>query len=204
MKRYILIFIVISLSSNLNAGATDSLSIGFGSGYSRYNTFLGEIYFKSDLEMFNRNTEIKFGINNRSYQLAFDNVSELDASSIGFFGDIAIYPFDKGFFAGIRWELINFNWLSDDSKAKIENKRNYSPTSLYTGTCMFLQLGYKFNISDNFGIKLYAQPGIQQFKISNGTSSSGSYVQTNSNDELIIEDHNEFTYNINLSIEIRL
>ncbi|WP_088656362.1 hypothetical protein [Geofilum rhodophaeum] len=204
MKKYFLILSVIILSSNLYAGITDSLSIGFGGGYSSYNTFRGEIYLKSDLKMFNRKTELKIGMNNRSYQLTFDNVSDLDASSIGFFGDIAIYPFNKGLFTGIRWELINFNWLSDDSKTKIENERNYTPTSLYTGTCMFFQLGYRLNISDNFGIKLYGQPGFQQFKISNGTSSSGSYVQTTSTDDPIIEDHYEFIYNINLSIEIRL
>jgi hypothetical protein len=204
MKRHFLIITAIIISSNLFAGVTDSLSIGFGGGYNNYNTFKGEIYLKSDFKLFNRNSEIKVGMNNRSYQLTFDNVSDLDASSIGFFGDLAIYPFDKGLFTGIRWEMINFNWLSDDSMTKIEDERNYTPTSLYTGTCIFCQLGYNFKISDNFGIKLYGQPGFQQFKISNGTSSSGSYVQTSSTDDLIIEDHYEFIYNINLSIEIRL
>lgn len=203
MKRHFLIITAIIISSNLFAGITDSLSIGVGGGYCNYYTSRGEIYLKSDLKLFNRNSEIKVGMNNRSYQLTFDNVPDLEASSIGFFGDIAIYPFDKGLFTGIRWELINFNWFSDDSMTKFENERNYTPTSLYTGTCMFFQLGYNFRISDNFGIKLYGQPGFQQFKISNGTSSSGSYVQTNSTDDPIIEDHYEFIYNINLSIEIR-
>ena len=204
MKKYFLILAIIILCSNSYAGIADSLSIGFGGGYSSYNTFRGELYLKTDLKVFNRSAELKIGMNNRSYQLTFDNVSNLDASSIGFFGDIGIYPFNKGLFTGVRWELINFNWLSDDSKTMIKNKRNYTATSLYTGTCLFLQLGYKFNISDNFGIKLFGQPGLQQFKISNGSSSSGSYVQTNSTDALIIEDHYEFIYNINLSVEIRL
>jgi hypothetical protein len=203
MKKYILILLVTIISSNLSAGITDSISIGFAGGYNSYNTFRGEMYIKSDLKLLNRNSEIKIGMNNRSYHLTFDNVLDLDASSIGFFGDMAIYPFDKGLFTGFRWELINFNWLSDDSKTKIENERNYTPTSLYTGTCMFFQLGYNFKISENFRIILFGQPGFQQFKITNGTS-SGSYVQTNSSDDPIIEDHYEFIYNINLSIEIRI
>ena len=204
MKKYLLILTITILSSNLYAGITDSLSIGFGGGYNNYNTFQGELYLKSDLKIFNRNSEITIGMNNRLYQLTFDNVSDLDASSIGFFGDIAIYPFDKGLFTGIRWEFINFNWLSDASKTKIERERDYTPTSSYTGSCLLFQLGYKFNISDDFGIKLYGQSGFQQFKISNGTYSSGSYVHTNSSDDPIIEDHYEFIYNINLSIEIRI
>ncbi len=204
MKRYFLIFIVIFFSSTVHAGIIDSLSIGFGGGYSSYNTFRGEIYLKSDLQMFNHNTELKLGINNRKYSLHFDNVMDLEASSIGVFGDIAIYPFNKGLFTGIRWELINLNWFSSSSKTKMKNVRNYTPTSLYTGTCMFFQLGYKLNISDNFCVKLYGQPGFQQFKISSGTSSSGNYIQKTSSEDPIIEDHYEFIYNINLSIEIRL
>ena len=204
MKRLFLILSLILLASNLRAGIFDSLSIGFGGGYSSYNTFRGELYLKSDLQLFKRNTELKFGMNNHSYQLTFDNISDLNASSVGFFGDIAIYPFDKGFFAGLRWELINFNWLSDASKTKIETERSYTPTSLYTGSCMFIQLGYNLKISETFGIKLYGQPGFQQFKISNGSSSSGSYVQTNSSNNLLIEDHYKFIYNVNLSIEIKI
>lgn len=204
MRTYFLTLLMLILTSNVFAGIADSLSIGFGGGYSSYNTLRGELYLKSDLKLFNRNCELKAGINNRSYQLTFDNVSNLNTSSIGFFGDIAVYPFNKGLFTGIRWELINFNWLSDESKARIESERNYSPTSIYTGTCMFFQLGYQFKLSDKLSIKLYGQPGFQQFKISNGSSSSGSYIQTNSPDNLIIEDHLEFIYNLNLSVEIKI
>ena len=203
MKKCIFILLLSFLTSSVYAGITDSLSIGLGGGYSSYNTFQGELYLKSDLKLFDRNSEVKFGVNNRSYQLTFDNVSDLNASSIGFFGDIVVYPFDKGLFAGVRWELINLNWLSEESKNKIRSEKGYEPTSLYTGTCMFLQIGYKLKISNNFGIKLYGQPGFQQFKISNGSTSSGSYVQNPSGD-LIIEDHYKFIYNVNLSFEIRI
>lgn len=204
MKTYFLILLMLVVTSSVFAGITDSLSIGFGGGYSSYNTLRGELYLLSDLRLFNRNCELKAGINNRSYKLTFDHLSNLDASSIGFFGDIAIYPFNKGLFTGIRWELVNFNWLSDESKTRIENERNYSPTSLYTGTCMFFQLGYQLKLSDKIRVKFYGQPGFQQFKISNGSSSSGSYMQTTSTDKLIIEDHYEFIYNLNLSIEIKI
>ena len=201
MKKCVLILTVVVLTSNLYAGITDSLSIGFGGGYSIYNTFRGELYLKSDIKLGKLKSEIKVGMNNHSYQLTFDNVSDLNASSFGFFGDFAIYPLKNGLFTGIRLEP-NFNWLSQTSKNKIRNERGYEPTSLYTGTCMFFQIGYKFKISKHFGIKLYGQPGVQYFSITNGSTSSGSYVLNPSGD-LIIEEHYKFIYNLNLSIEIK-
>jgi len=203
MKKCVLILTVIVLTSNVYAGITDSLSIEFGGGYSSYNTFRGEAYLKSDLKLGKLNSEIKVGVNNHSYQLTFDKVSDLNASSIGFFGDFAIYPFRNGLFTGIRWELITFNWLSEESKTKIRNERGYEPTSLYTGTNLFLQIGYKFKISKNFGVKIYGQPGLQQFRVSNGSFSSGSYV-TNPSGDPIIEDNYKFIYNVNLSIEFKI
>jgi len=204
MKRYLLVFALIMSGFQLYAGILDTLSVGLGMGYESYNTFRGEIYLRSDIKLFKKKAEIKTGLNNRSYQLDFDNVKNLNARSLGLFGDIAIYPFDNGLFTGIRWELINFNWLTPDSKTKVENERNYSPTSLYTGTCIFFQLGYNFRISDKIGIKLYGQPGFQQFTITNGSSSLGSYGQGASDDNLIREEHYEFIYNINLSIEFKI
>src|SRR5574344_50502 len=204
MRRYLLVFALILFGSQLHAGVLDSLSVGFGGGYDSYNTLRGEVYLKSDLKLFNRKAEIKAGLNNRSYQLDFDNVKDLNAQSLGLFGDIVIYPLNKGLFTGVRWELINFNWLTSDSKTKVENERNYSPTSLYTGTCMFFQLGYKFRLSDDFSLKLYGQPGFQQYQISNGSFSSGNYVHGTSVADLIIEEYVDFIYNINLSIEFRI
>ncbi len=204
MRRYFLVSILIMLFTQLNAGIFDSLAIGIGSGYESYNTIRGEIYLKSNIKLLKRTAEIKVGLNNRSYQLEFDGVENLNAQSIGFFGDIAIYPFGNGLFTGIRLELINFNWLTSSSKTRIENVRNYSATSLYTGTCVFFQLGYHFQLSDKIGLKIYGQPGIQQFSITNGSSSSGGFIQSSSGYNLISEDHFKFIYNINLSIEFRI
>lgn len=204
MRHCFLVLIMIMLGSQLHAGILDSLSIGLGGGYDSYNTLRGEIYLKSNNQLFNRKAEIKAGLNNRSYQLEFDGVKNLNAQSIGLFGDIAIYPFNKGLFTGLRWELINFNWLISESKKKVENEKKYSPTSLYTGTCMFFQIGYHFQLSDKIGLKVYGQPGFQQFTITNGASSAGSYVQGSSATDLISEDHYKFIYNVNISFEFRI
>jgi hypothetical protein len=203
MKKSFIFLVAFYMTAALYAGMPDTISIGLSGGYDSYKTLRGELYLKYGIKLFNHRAEMKAGINNRSYTLDFDNVNDLKASSIGLFGDVAIYPFRNGLFAGLRWELINFNWLTADSKSKIEDARDYSPASLYTGTCVFLQLGYNFKISDNTAIKIYGQPGVQQFKITNG-SSVGSFGQGSSSGDLIVEDHYEFIYNINLSIEFRL
>ena len=203
MKKILIYFTLIIINTNLYAGFTDTLSIGIGGGYTNYNTLKGEFYLKSELELINLKSEIKIGLNTHSYQLIFDNVSELNASSFGVFGDIAIYPFGKGFLTGIRWEAINFNWLSENSKNKIISERDYTPTDLFTGTSIFLQVGYIIKLSKNLCIKLYGQPGFQQYKISNGSFSSGDFVQ-GSTDNIIIENHFKFIFNGNLSIELKI
>ncbi|MDO8929536.1 MAG: hypothetical protein Q7W54_11185 [Bacteroidota bacterium] len=204
MKKLILIFFTFVLITGAKASITDSLYFGVAGGYSNYNTFKGEFYLKKDLTIFNRHAELRAGMNNRNYQLDFDNVKDLKASSVGFFGDVVIYPFKKGFFAGLRWELINFNWLSNESKQKIENERNYTATSFYTGTCGFLQVGYRFKLGNNTNLKIYGQPGFQQYKISNGSNSSGGFVQSSTNTDIKIEDRTRFIYDLNMSFEFRL
>ena len=199
-----MIFFAFVLITGAKASITDSLYFGVAGGYTNYNTIKGELYLKKGLSIFNKHAEIKAGMNNRSYQLGFDNVENLKASSIGFFGDIVIYPFNSGLYAGLRWELINFNWLSNESRQKVEKERNYKATSLYTGTCGFLQIGYLFKLGNNANLRIYGQPGFQQYKISNGTSSSGSFVQSSTNTDIKIEDRTRFIYDLNMSFEFRL
>jgi hypothetical protein len=94
------------------------------------------------------------------HPLEFDQAKYLKASSIGIFGDVVIYPFNKGIYLGLRWELINFNWLAKESQLKVEKEKDYSATSLYTGTCGFFQMGYAFNLGNNTKLKVYAQSGL--------------------------------------------
>jgi len=193
MKKITAILTISLLISNVYTENATFSAIGFGGGFSSHNTFRGELYLRSDLRLFNRNSKVKAGINNHSYQLAFDKVPNLEASSIGLFGDIAIYPFDKGLFAGIRWEMLNINWLSRESRNRVEEERGHRPV-IYTGTSIFFQVGYNVRISDRLGLKLYLQPGFQQFRI----------LSPPGNPNQVIENHVRFIYNVNLSLEVRL
>jgi hypothetical protein len=98
MKKILFTVIALVIVLQTRASIKDSLSIGATGGYTNYNTLKGELYFKKDLKVFNRHAEIKAGMNNRGYQLEFDQVKDLKASSIGIFGDVVIYPFNKGIY----------------------------------------------------------------------------------------------------------
>lgn len=204
IRRYLLLFESIMLVTQLHADIRDSLSIGLGGGYNSYKTFMGELYLKADMKFYNRNAEMKIGLNNRSYQLYFYNVRDLNAHSIGAFGDIAVYPFNRGLFAGVRLEYININWLTSDSRAKVESEREDLPALFYIGNCTFFQLGYNFKLSDKIGLKLYGQYGLQEYIITESLSSFLRYIDNMKYENFVIEGHNKFICNINLSIEFRI
>ena len=83
MKKLILIFFTFVLITGAKASITDSLYFGVAGGYSNYNTFKGELYLKKGLTIFNRNAEIKAGMNNRGYQPEFDDVKDLLQVELG-------------------------------------------------------------------------------------------------------------------------
>ena len=69
MKRFFIVLIFLFTWVQLHAGLFDTLSIGFSGGYTSYNTISGAFYLKSTVNMFNRRTEIKAGLNTRSYKI---------------------------------------------------------------------------------------------------------------------------------------
>lgn len=124
-------------------------------------------------------------------------------ASIGIFADVVFFPFQKGFFGGLRWELINGNWLTASSNQKVQEMRGYNLNDFYTGSCMLLQFGYSFQLNDKLNIRMFGQPGIQQFRISNGVSTTGNYNQSASNN-IKIENKVAFIYDINLALGLKI
>lgn len=193
------------LSLAVFAQTPDIFSVGLNANYTNESAFCGELFLKKGIRLFRQQAEIKAGIGNRSYSFTFDGVQDLQASSVGLFGDLVIYPFNQdGFFVGIRLEPINLNWLSAASMSRFENDRGYRPSSLYSGACAFFQVGYRIRVSDRFRLRLYGQPGVQQFSISNGDTTFGDYVDGDPTEGFISESQYKFIYNVNLGVEIRL
>jgi hypothetical protein len=204
MRRFILMFVLSIFCLPIFALKFDDLSLGVGCGYESTGYAKGELYLQTSETLFKKDADFRAGISNRTYKFDFDGVNNLESNSVGVFCDAIIYPFDNGLFAGLRWELITFNWLTPDSKTQFETARNYTPSSLYSGSSVLLQLGYKWQIADKLGVRLYLQPGIQQFRISNSSTTFGNYTGESGNTSLISEDHNEFIWNVNLSIDFKI
>lgn len=173
--------------------------------YGNYDVRGGELFLRKPIGLFGKNAEVKAGLGYRPYSLSIDGVQDLAASSVGAFADLAVYPFSpSGLFVGLRWELINFNWLSDASMTDFEQQRGFRPSDIYTGTSVFLQVGYRLRLADGFGLRLYAQPGVQQYSVGTGNFTSGNYDQQGSSNVTFSESQQRFVYNANLGIEIKL
>jgi hypothetical protein len=204
MRRIILLFLLSAFCLPIFALKFDDLSLGVGCGYESTGYAKGEMYLQTSETLFKKDADFRAGISNRTYKFDFDGVNNLESNSVGVFCDAIIYPFNNGLFTGLRWELINLNWLTTSSKTQFAAARDYTPSSLYSGSSLLLQLGYKWQVADKLGLRLYVQPGIQQFRISNTSTTFGNYSGGSDNTTLISEDHNEFICNVNLSIDFKM
>ncbi|WP_257670024.1 hypothetical protein [Parapedobacter tibetensis] len=154
------------------ATAQRRMSVGLSGNYGSYNRFGGEIYVRKPISLIRKDAEFKAGIVTRNYPLSFDGVENLEATSLGIFGDAAIYPFpDNGLFTGIRLEVLDFNWLATSSSAEIERQREYDMPPFFLGASAFFQAGYCFAVSEGFALRLYGQPGVRYFLVTNGSTS---------------------------------
>lgn len=175
----------------------DSISIGVSGTLGNYSSLGGEIFFKTNISLFKQPTELKIGLNYRSSELELDGVSGLESRSIGVFGDLIWFPLrDVGLFTGIRWEALNLNWLSDESRQKYEQDTGRTFPVLYSGTAAFVQIGYQAIFGDVLRLRLYGQPGFQQFK--------AAPTDANTNQLQAPVNHYRFIYNVNLGIEFRI
>lgn len=197
MKKQLLISIAVLFAVfGAKAGIIDSLSIGGACAYTSYQTLKGEIYFSKIGIAFNKPVEIRFGVTSRKFEFEFDGVKNLEASSAGLFADAIIYPFNRGLFAGIRWELLDINVLSDKSVKQFESVKPYLPVNAFTGSCAFLLAGYRIGISPKMNLKISAMAGAHQYKMSSGSVPA--------NFDVVIENKAEFIYEFHAGIEIRI
>ncbi len=175
------------------------LSLGIGGGYTNAYKIKEEIYLKIPATLFDKRSEIKTGLNFRPYKVRhFDDIYNLKANSLGIFADLAVYPFEKYIFVGVRWEVLTFNWLNSESKKRIEDTNMYRVVNMYTGTSAYLQAGTELPINDKMGFKIYALPGLQNYKI----KSAGRYSYVISYEKKS-ENQTRFVCDVNVSFEVK-
>ncbi|MDR0894571.1 MAG: hypothetical protein LBN06_04640 [Prevotellaceae bacterium] len=196
----ILLLLVASVGTLSADNPVRKSAIGVSGGYDvSYGTFIGEAYYQRDIRLFRKEAAYRIGVTTHAYQLDVNNVTDLDANSVGLFGDLILYPFNNGLSVGIRWEGVNINWLSSASKQKLLSQTSRS-IGVFSGTSLFLQAGYDLKLSDRFEINIYGQPGFQEYSVSNGNT-IGNY--SDSSDGLI-ESKVRFVFNLNIGLVFRL
>ena len=197
-KLYYILLGLFSFASVLQAQSiVENPKMGVGVGYNSFLYPEVEAHLQLDFTSFSKRTEVGIGLLGRSYNLDVDRVLDLKANSIGLFGDIAIYPFDKHLFAGLRWELVNLNWFNGKSKTELKNE-GYTSDWISAGTGIFLQVGTEIPLSSKSKMKLFVQPGVLAYDQPIGDNSV--YVQSG----LVKVTKAQFICNVNLAFEFAI
>jgi hypothetical protein len=199
MNQFIIVFCLSFLMiSSSQAGPYKGLSIGASAGYSNYNTITAEGFVQFHYLFSQLPADAKAGIKYLPYNASFQERNDLETESWGFFVEAVVYPFKKYLYAGLRWELFTFNWLTDKAIEKLAiNKSSIA----FSGANLYGLIGLDIPVSDRIVLKMYAMPGIQTYNISDGSFTSGSYSMDSNK---IIENHYKFAFQINAGLSIRI
>jgi hypothetical protein len=138
---------------------------------------------------------LKIGADYHSFDASFQGLNDLETQSVGLFADALIFPFHKYLFTGIRWDMITLNWLTGNAQKKLDT----GPT-VFSGTSFYGIAGIDIPVLKTVSFRLYGMPGVQQYKVSDGNFSSGSYVSNGT----IQENQTKFVWQVNASIVFRL
>lgn len=180
--------------------AEKGFSIGAGVGYTNDRAMTGEGYLQMNTELFQRRLEPKAGFMFHANTTSFKNIDDLDIQSAGLFAECVIYPFRKYLYAGVRWELINVYWFTDEATQKL-NRASVNATQVFTGTSFYGVVGVNIPLGGIVAFNIYGMPGVRQYRISDGDFSSGNYTVNGSHSEEYVKF--AFQANIGLTIKIK-
>jgi len=197
MEKLICTCLLFSFSTFAVAKGLESMSVGGSVGYSNSSLIGAEGYFQAGFRLWSRPFEPKIGFNYTPFNATFKGKTDLKTENIGFFVEGVFYPFHKFLYLGLRWETINVNWFPPETLQRLESDMSFI---IFTGTCLFGVAGVAVPLWKNGFFKVYVMPGIQQYRVSDGTFSSGSYVV----DGTIQENHFLFCLRGFAGISVRL
>jgi hypothetical protein len=173
------------------------ISFGLGGGYTNFQTITQEGFVQLNFNIAQRPFEPKIGVSHHVFESSLGEIDHLESESVGLFLEATIFPFHKYFFAGFRADVITFNWLTNGAL----NRLNIGSSSdVFSGMNFYGIAGLDIPLFSRVNLRIYGMPGIQQYKISDGTFSSGNYVFDGTTQEESVG----FVYQVNLGLVIRL
>ena len=199
MKRVLLIinFLVVSILCTAQTDNKRGFALGAGTGYTNDGMFVPDVFGRIDFKTKKVVMKAKFGFNYHPFNAQFQGIKELKSEGTGLFAEGDIYPFRKYLFAGLRWDLITFNWLTNSALKVIKTNKSYIG---FTGTNIYGVAGLDMPVYQNINFLLYGMFGVQQYKISDGEFSSGNYIVNGSAQE----SHTRFVYQLNVAVSIQI
>ncbi|GHT18491.1 hypothetical protein FACS189429_5110 [Bacteroidia bacterium] len=196
MKKNLLIIGVLFVCTLCTAQTAfrDGVSLGIGAGFTNYKTVAPEVFLQLNKKIGRRlPLEIKIGLDHRKFDATFAGISDLPAEGVGLFGEATVYPFQKWFYAGLRWNIITVNWLTGNALNRIGSGLS---SNVFAGTNIYAVAGVDVPVFKSMSFRVYAMPGLQQYKISDGSFSSGDYIV----DGTVQEGHFKFAAQVNAAI----
>jgi hypothetical protein len=192
------IFMLISSLISISAQSFRGFSVGASGGYTNNQTFTGEGFFQVDLHPRRIAIEPKAGLSYHSYNTSLEFVNNLDVQNIGLFIEGAIYPFEKYLYTGIRWEILNVNWFTDQSMNRLDEIFTYTP-AVFLGTSFYGTIGVNIPIGESISFRVYGMPGIHAYKISDWEISNNNINLSSPG-----ESHTKFVFQLNASIVYKI
>jgi hypothetical protein len=194
--RKIIIFICLIFAVTAGIAQDDQFrrwSIGVNGGFCNHRTFTIDGFVQYNEVWGGYKVETKMGLNYHRFEASFQTIDGLDTKSIGLFAEAIIFPFRNCFFVGVRWDLITFNQFTDKALKKLESSFSTNALSgVFSGTNFYGIAGIAIPASKRINFRIYAMPGIQQYRVFNST---GRTLQSN---------HIDFVYQVNAGIVIQL
>jgi hypothetical protein len=199
MNKISLIICLILSSVYCEAQTENSkgISLGLGAGYTNSQNIAPEAYLQWHFPVARRRFEVKGGVDYHAFDAKFNGLDGLKTKGAGLFAEAIIFPFHKYFYAGIRWDLITVNSLT---KNTLNRMGSTNSSIVFSGSNFFGVAGVDFLLSRKIHFRLYGMPGVRQYKISDGTFSSGNYIV----DGTTQESHYDFICQVNVGLVFRL
>jgi hypothetical protein len=158
--------------------------------------FAHEIFVRFGLKPRKISTKFRCGFTYRPFNAQFQELKDLKAEGAGLFAEIDLYPFQKYFFAGIRWDLLNYNWLTKDALKTMGTDKSYV---VFTGTNGYTLAGFDIPVHNRISLLLYGMLGVQYYRIADSEFFLDYIAGGN-----IPETHTRLVHQFNIAVKIRI
>ena len=172
-------------------------SLLISSGISQYPTACGEMMLQLNFQTSKIKLEPKVGFSYQPYIANFAKGEHL-IHSIGIGSEFSVYPCQKYFFFGIRWEWISVNWFDKAAIREIDKVALYYKKSYANGLrCWALITGVNFNIGNRISLKAYTLQGVHAYTIAPEFIREGFWFIQNENTT-----HVKFMFQFNIGVVV--